>query len=111
MKSAAIYLHCALLGLPPGDSREGDHKDRNRLNNRRSNLRIVPAAGNRQNVSKQEGRTSQYRGVSFNKREQKWKAYVKADGKMKGLGTFTTEEEAAEAAREGRSRYLPFSVD
>ena len=70
-----------------------DHKDNNRLNNRRSNLRMVTGAENTQNRSKiiRENTTSKYIGVSFEKRKNKW--YVKYS--RKHLGSFGTEIEAA----------------
>ena len=41
--------------------------------------------------------TSQYKGVSWNKYRDKWQSQIKINGKKKYLGSFTSEEEAAEA--------------
>ena len=41
--------------------------------------------------------SSKYTGVSWRKRENKWVANIKINGKLKHLGLFTVEEEAAEA--------------
>jgi hypothetical protein len=109
-RHGTIALHREILGLTPGDEMEGDHINRNRLDNRRTNLRAVPKAGNRHNVPGNGG-SSQFRGVSWDRRLGKWVASVKADGKRHHLGVFSDEIEAAEAAKAGRSRYLPYAVD
>jgi hypothetical protein len=44
-----------------------------------------------------ERQTSTYRGVSWNTRENKWKAGIRYDGKLYHLGTFEDEEQAARA--------------
>jgi hypothetical protein len=50
------------------------------------------------------GRSSQYRGVSFDTKAQKWRAQISVDGKTLKLGTFSSPEAAAfrydEMARE-----------
>lgn len=104
-----IYLHRYLLGLQPGDGLEGDHKDGDPLNNRRSNLRVCTHALNHQNKAKYRG-TSRFRGVSLDSRG-KWYAYGKIDGKMKNLGRYDDEEEAGRVAEEWRRQNLPFFVD
>lgn len=107
-----IYLHRQILGLVPGDGLEGDHRDRDRLNCRRSNLRIVPGmSANRQNLPGQRNTSSAYRGVSFYKRDGTWQAYLRAKGKRVHLGYFETELGAAEAARAARLRLMPYAVD
>lgn len=103
-------LHREILGLTPGDGMEGDHINRDRLDNRRANLRAIPKAGNRHNVPGNGG-SSIFRGVSWDRRYGKWAASVKASGKRHHLGYFSDEAEAAEAARAGRARYLPYAVD
>ena len=106
-----IHLHRELLGLTPGDGMEGDHINRNRLDDRLSNLRAVPRAANRQNTPGIVTATSQYRGVSWDKRLKKWAANVQTGGVKHPLGFFEDEREAAEAARSGRTRLLPYAVD
>jgi hypothetical protein len=44
-----------------------------------------------------ERQTSTYRGVSWNKRDNKWAAYIRSNGKNRSLGYFEDEEEAARA--------------
>jgi hypothetical protein len=42
-------------------------------------------------------KSSSYRGVSWNKSGNKWRAQIKYDGKRHALGSFDDEEEAAKA--------------
>jgi hypothetical protein len=53
------------------------------------------------------GGSSSYRGVSWHKARGQWAATVG----NKHIGLYTSESEAAEAAREARSRLLPYTLD
>lgn len=103
-------LHRELLGLSESDTREVDHINRDRLDNRRCNLRVVTHAQNGQNVPAQGG-TSPHRGVSFCRQTGRWRAHVMIDGKQNQLGRFDTEQEAAIAAAAFRRKHMPFAED
>lgn len=104
-------LHRELVGLTNGDGFEVDHINRDRLDNRRSNLRVTTRRQNSQNMPSQAGTSSQHRGVTLEKRTGKWVAQVQTGGKGYNLGSFASEEEAAAVAREARLRMLPGAVD
>jgi len=104
-------LHRELLGLTRGDGFEVDHINRDRLDNRRSNLRAIPLDGNRQNKSSHRTSSSKYRGVSWAPDRRKWRAFVTDHGKRINLGQFSDEQAASEAARAARSRLMPYAVD
>jgi hypothetical protein len=107
-----VFLHRELLGLPrTTDGREGDHRDRVRLNCVRSNLRIVPRGGNAQNQSVYGGCSSSYRGVSWRKDKERWQSYFRCEGKRVHLGYFRSEQEAAEAARAARLSEMTYAID
>lgn len=106
-----ILMHRELLRLEPDDDRFVDHIDRNRLNNRHSNLRAIPAAANAQNRPGSSRSTSPYRGVHWDKTAGKWRASVRTDGRLIQLGRFSDEQEAADVARAGRMRLLPYATD
>ncbi len=75
-----------------------DHIDRNKLNNRRSNLRVVSKELQAQNKGEYRNNTSGYVGVCFHKRRiiNPWIARIQINSKRKFLGYFKTPEEANE---------------
>jgi hypothetical protein len=101
------------MGLGYGDPREADHINRNKLDNRKANLRVVTHAQNTQNLSSHSDSQSRYRGVArlSGVRAKPWQAYGTVDGKRQYLGTFATEQEAADAAAAWRREHLPFTTE
>lgn len=72
-----------------------NHIDGNKLNNNISNLEIISNRENNCHFSKsQKNKTSKFVGVSFFKKNKKWKSQISFNGKKIGLGYFLTEEEA-----------------
>lgn len=104
-------MHRELMGLVPGDGLEVDHINRNKLDNRRSNLRVVTRAENAQNMPKYRGSSSRFRGVYLDRSTRKWRANIRIAGRVRSLGCFDDEMEAARVAREARLAALPFAVD
>lgn len=84
-----------------------DHVNRNKLDNRRRNLRIVTLAQSAQNCGSHGG-TSEFRGVRWDSHRQKWMAQAKLNGKYVFLGRFDDEIEAAKAAERFRQKHMPF---
>lgn len=70
-----------------------DHKDRNKLNNKRDNLREATFAENTYNRSKHKDNKSGYKGVSPFR--GKWKAKLTKEGVDYYLGIFSSKEQAA----------------
>lgn len=85
------YLHRFLLDEPETGV---DHEDGNGLNNCRENLRLCDQSQNGANSRKQEGRSSPYKGVSWDKQSESWKAYIGAQPLLH-LGRFEFQTEAA----------------
>lgn len=114
-KNVRVMMHREMLGLGSGrvDKREGDHINRDRLDNRRSNLRVVTHKENSHNqgCNPRASRSSQFRGVSWHKATQKWWAYARIDGVLKSAGYYRDEKEAAEAAAEFRRRHMTHCTD
>lgn len=108
-----VAMHRQILGLPPrrDGGPEADHVNRNGLDNRRCNLRVVTRSQNNQNRPAQHNAKSPYRGVWWASDKGKWRASVKLDGRRYYGGYFTDEAQAAEAARQLRLHLLPYTVE
>lgn len=76
-----------------------DHRDHNGLNNRKSNLREATFLQNNSNSRCRKNSASKYLGVSKNKNciKSAWRASINVNGCAKYLGSFDTEEDAANA--------------
>ena len=88
--------------MEPCDPFLVDHKDGDRLNNCKSNLRLATKSENGINARKplNQSPTSQYKGVSYGKDQRgsrKWKASTRLKGQQLLIGRFATELEAARA--------------
>lgn len=93
-----VYMHQLILGKPPAGMLI-DHINRDKLDNRKNNLRIVTHQESLMNRSVTYGRT---KGVSVDRTFGKYKAYydVVTLGQPKrrvNIGTFKTMEEAIAA--------------
>ncbi|HCI29573.1 MAG TPA: hypothetical protein DE117_05295 [Fervidobacterium sp.] len=71
-----------------------DHIDRNTLNNTKSNLRMCTRSQNAMNSKVGRDNSSGYKGVSWKKDKQKWKAYLNINGKQVHLGYYDNIEDA-----------------
>lgn len=89
--SGKLYLHRQIIGAMPGEI--VDHVNRDGLDNRRANLRIVDEGMNARNRA--GSGASRYRGV--HKKRDKWHAGIRALGRQWSLGSFETEIDAAAA--------------
>jgi len=92
-----VFLHHLIFGRPL----KGyliDHQDTNKLNNRKKNLRFATYS--------QNGMNKKVKGYRWNKKDKKWIAYIKINGKFIYLGSFTDELVAAKVAQEARLKYF-----
>lgn len=102
------YLHRFLFGLEKGDRREVDHINCDRLDNRRSNLRIISKQQNCQNRRQTRG-SSRFRGVCWDSTHRLWQASIVIDRKQRTLGYFHDEVEAARIAEAARIQHMPYA--
>ena len=89
-------VHEILLGKAP-IGYVWDHIDGDKLNNSRRNLRLATYSQNRAGERKRAGTTSVYKGVYKQTKGSKWIAQIKVNGRIKYLGSFSIEEDAARA--------------
>lgn len=103
-----IYLHRHLMGLQHGDTREVDHLNLNKLDCRRSNMRIATHAENGLNQPVRKRTSSVHRGVSRHSQTGRWIARASRGGREIYIGIYATELEAAGAFQEWASRVGDF---
>jgi hypothetical protein len=102
-KDYKVYMHHVITNFTPGKDKAIDHRDTDKLNNQRKNLREVNKSKNEANKTKQPKRktSSKYKGVTLRKGRRKcWYASCMKDSKLHSIGYFPTEEEAALAYNE-----------
>jgi AP2 domain len=96
LTSGQIAMHRMILGCKADE--EGDHIDRNTLNNRRKNLRkCARFHQNNWNQGPNRRNTTGYKGVNWLPKSRKWQARIRANKKMTYLGLFESAEDAAHA--------------
>jgi hypothetical protein len=91
-KSKEGYLHRMIMSAK--EKEIIDHINNDKLDNRKSNLRVVSRSQNAQNVCKKVNCSSNYIGVSFNKGSNKWSSYIKINS-VKNSFHFEKEDHAA----------------
>lgn len=89
-----IYMHHVVL--PPPTGMLVDHRNGDRLDNRRDNLRYATVVQNMRNVRKAKG-SCRFKGVSFIRDRGVFQAHVHANGRTTYLGQFCSAEDAAHA--------------
>lgn len=89
-----------------------DHINRDKLDNRDENIRLVTPSQNAINKSKQSNNTSGYTGVDYDKKNSCWKVRINIDRKMIWLGRYKSLEKAVEVRKKAEAlhfgEYAPF---
>lgn len=99
-----VYLHRLVMNAAEGEL--VDHISQDKLDNRKTNLRVASKSINALNSDRAKG-TSGYRGVVRNKQKGKdWQAKITINGKVKHLGRFDKPEEAHQAYLKAREEII-----
>lgn len=112
-KTGPVQVHRFLVGdeIPPDGVFHVDHINGDRLDNRRSNLRVVSPQVNQINRKHlNRNNTSGHRGVSRHPRKgaaKTWRASITVNGKHLHLGVFATLEEAVAVRRAAERVHFP----
>ena len=104
-KRHTILMSRQILGLNYGDSREADHRNHNTLDNRRNNIRICTHQQNMGNRKLTLNTSSRFKGVTWDKAKNRWKAQICINGRQTYLGLFLSEKKAALAFNDVSKKY------
>lgn len=99
LEGVRVYMHRAVLNLK---DEECDHINRDKLDNRRANLRLCTRRENQCNLPEKPNKLG-FSGVTFRKQNQKYVARLRVNGRKVHLGTFDTPEEASAAYLSAKS--------
>jgi len=108
-KRKFVALHRYIMDCPSG--LVVDHINHDTMDNRRKNLRIVTSVQNGQNRLMAKNNTSGYTGVCWNKKAQKWRAYVRNGDDFMICGNYKDPHIAGRVASLVRSLVHPYSED
>lgn len=97
-------MHRLILGITD-ESIFVDHivhppRNQHKVDNRKTNLRIVNSSQNCANSSKFKNNTSGTTGVYWIKRRQKWRAEISFNGEKVTIGYFDNKNDAIQARLE-----------
>ncbi len=101
-RRGGIRMHRQILGLKRGDPNQGDHRNGDTLDNRRSNLRICTQSQNKKNARKRRDNTSGVKGVDFH--AGKWRVRINENGQSVYVGKYNSKEDARNAYRTAATR-------
>lgn len=82
-----------------------DHKNHVTGDNRISNLRVCTVSKNQYNRRMQNNNTSGAIGVSWEKKQTKWRAYITVEKQRIELGMFNNYEDAVKARQSAEDKY------
>ena len=102
LKPYTRYIHREILeriiGRPLVKTDLCDHINMNALDNRRCNIRLANHFENARNYAKcKNKKSSQYKGVFWRTNRCRWVAELRKEGKLKNIGHFKDEIDAARA--------------
>jgi hypothetical protein len=99
----SAYLHRDVMNAEPGQI--VDHINRNKLDNRKANLRFATRSQNAFNRVLPARGKSGIRGVYWNEHNQKWRTNILVEGKEIHLGFYDDVHEAAEVRQNAERKY------
>lgn len=109
------YMHREImervLGRELIKGEEVDHENRNKLDNRRSNLRLCSRSMNVMNRPARVDNKSGYKGVSWSKQAKSWVSEIQSgDTRIRSAGYESAEDAAREYDRNAKELHGEFAV-
>jgi hypothetical protein len=102
-------IRLARLLLDAPDNLMVDHRNRDPLDMRLENLRLVPRMGNAQNRGPARTNQSGERGLTLV--GGKFRVRVSVNGKIHNLGTFIDKEQGIATATRFRLQHMPYTME
>lgn len=104
-KRKNLFMHRVILKTP--DGKFTDHINRNRIDNRKNNLRIVTISQNAMNQNRKiKNKSSQFKGVFWCKMRKKFVASLRLEGRNIFLLASHSEIDAAIAYNTGAKKFF-----
>lgn len=108
-RKKTVLMHRFIMGVTDPNIFV-DHINGDTLDNRRSNLRLCSRSQNNRNKTAHKNSTSKYLGVCWDKARSKWKSTIYVGNKVRHLGRFKNEVDAAHAYdKAARSEFGEFA--
>ncbi len=102
------YLH-NLVFNKKNQNNNIDHINRNKTDNRKSNLRECTQLENNRNIGLAKNNSSGFTGVGYDKKNKKWTARIVVNYKDIHLGRFLNKEDAIKTRLQAELKY--FGID
>lgn len=102
-KKSMLYMHRLIMN--PFQNKIVDHINRNSLDNRKKNLRLVTYVQNNANHKLFKTNKSGYHGVYFDKKRKKYRVGISLNNKTKAIGIFSNIKDAAIAYNKVALKY------
>jgi hypothetical protein len=106
--SKKIYMHQLIMGLEKISPT--DHINRNKLDNRKINLRLCSNAENIRNRGLTKKNKSGVTGVCWHTKAKKWMAQIMKDRKYIYLGLFSHIELAIKTRKDAELKYWGYNL-
>jgi hypothetical protein len=103
-KPERILMHRFVMNVLKGEYI--DHKNHKTLDNRKQNLRICSCSQNAMNRKGCKNTSSKFKGVTWDKKSNKWHVQIFVKGKQKYLGLFELEIEGAKIYNKYAKKYF-----
>ncbi len=103
-RSKKIYMHRLIMGNE--DELVIDHINKNKIDNRKSNLRFSTVSSNIRNGSLRKSNKSGVQGVYWCKFSKKWVSQIMVKRKHIHLGKFSNKQEAISARKVAEEKYF-----
>ena len=98
-----ISMHRQVMGFPTGNV---DHKNRDKLYNRKSNLRLANKSENGRNRGAQSNSTTGIKGVCYDRRGGYWRAYLNLNGRQVFNSYYKNMADAIKARKNAELKYF-----